>query len=74
VKQFLNFTEGEGLPATLNICGNYLTIGSSEGVIKVFDLSRRLESCLHMFLSVNQYSHLTCCATYSRITQTILEK
>ncbi|XP_067952050.1 intraflagellar transport protein 140 homolog [Watersipora subatra] len=41
VKQFLNFTESEGVPITLDVCANYLVIGSSLGVIKVYDLSRR---------------------------------
>lgn len=41
MKQFLTFTESEGVPVTLDICANYLAIGSSLGVIKVFDLSRR---------------------------------
>jgi len=42
----LNFTETEGVPTALDVCANYLVVGSSIGVIKVFDLSRRFEYIL----------------------------
>ena len=41
VKQILQFTETEGDPILLDVCGNFLVAGTSAGVIKVWDLSRR---------------------------------
>lgn len=41
VKQVINFSEVEGQPVCLDICGTYLLIGTEIGVLKVFDLSRR---------------------------------
>lgn len=41
VKQLINFSEVEGQPVCLDVCGNYLLIGTDLGILKVFDLSRR---------------------------------
>ncbi|XP_060569057.1 intraflagellar transport protein 140 homolog [Ruditapes philippinarum] len=41
VKQSINFSEVEGQPVCLDICGTYLLIGTDIGILKVFDLSRR---------------------------------
>lgn len=41
VKQVLQFTELEGDPFLATINGTFLVIGTTQGVVKVFDLSRR---------------------------------
>jgi hypothetical protein len=41
VKQVLNFNEAEGQPASIDVCCNYLVIATSNGIVRVFDLSRR---------------------------------
>ncbi|XP_053388212.1 LOW QUALITY PROTEIN: intraflagellar transport protein 140 homolog, partial [Mercenaria mercenaria] len=41
VKQSINFSEVEGQPVCLDVCGTYLLIGTDIGILKVFDLSRR---------------------------------
>ena len=41
VKQTLQLTDNEGDPFLININGKYLTIGTTNGIIKVYDLSRR---------------------------------
>ncbi|XP_048407747.2 intraflagellar transport protein 140 homolog isoform X1 [Stegostoma tigrinum] len=41
VKQLLVFNETEGNPCHLNICGNFLVVGTDTAHVKVFDLSRR---------------------------------
>ena len=41
VKQILQFSEAEGDPILLDICGNFLGAGTSVGYIKMWDLSRR---------------------------------
>lgn len=41
VKQLLLFSETEGNPCFLDICGNYLVIGTDLAHFKSFDLSRR---------------------------------
>ncbi|XP_052768007.1 intraflagellar transport protein 140 homolog [Mya arenaria] len=41
VKQVINFSDVEGQPVCLDVCGSYLLIGTDIGVLKVFDLSRR---------------------------------
>jgi len=41
VKQILNFSEAEGDPVLLDVCGNFLAAGTSLGYVKVWDLSRR---------------------------------
>lgn len=45
VKQTLNFTESEGQPIGLDACGNFLVVSTINGVIKLWDLSRRYGSC-----------------------------
>lgn len=41
VKQILQFSEAEGDPILLDVCGNFLVAGTSVGYIKMWDLSRR---------------------------------
>ncbi|XP_044289062.1 intraflagellar transport protein 140 homolog isoform X3 [Varanus komodoensis] len=41
VKQLLVFSESEGNPFFLDICGNFLTVGTDLAHFKIFDLSRR---------------------------------
>uniref|UniRef100_A0A0K8RTW7 Intraflagellar transport protein 140-like n=1 Tax=Crotalus horridus TaxID=35024 RepID=A0A0K8RTW7_CROHD len=41
VKQLLSFSESEGSPCFLDVCGNYLTVGTDLSHFKIFDLSRR---------------------------------
>ena len=41
VKQTISFSEPEGQPVSIDVCGNYLVIGTSIGLVRVYDLSRR---------------------------------
>uniref|UniRef100_A0A8C4XRT4 Intraflagellar transport protein 140 homolog n=1 Tax=Falco tinnunculus TaxID=100819 RepID=A0A8C4XRT4_FALTI len=41
VKQLLVFSEAEGNPCLLDICGNFLVVGTDLAHFKIFDLSRR---------------------------------
>lgn len=41
VKQTINFSEPEGQPVSIDVCGNYLVIGTNIGLVRVYDLSRR---------------------------------
>ncbi|XP_028905060.1 intraflagellar transport protein 140 homolog [Ornithorhynchus anatinus] len=41
VKQLLMFSETEGNPCLLDVCGNFLAVGTDTAHFKVFDLSRR---------------------------------
>lgn len=41
VKQILQFTENEGDPFLATVNGTFLAIGTTQGVVKVYDLSRR---------------------------------
>ncbi|NXK49040.1 IF140 protein, partial [Chauna torquata] len=41
VKQLLVFSEAEGNPCLLDVCGNFLAVGTDLAHFKVFDLSRR---------------------------------
>ncbi|XP_042294729.1 intraflagellar transport protein 140 homolog [Sceloporus undulatus] len=41
VKQLLPFSESEGNPCLLDVCGNFLTVGTDMANFKIFDLSRR---------------------------------
>ncbi|MCI4374879.1 hypothetical protein PGIGA_G00011700 [Pangasianodon gigas] len=41
VKQLLVFTEAEGNPVMLSVCGSYLAVGTDTAHVRVFDLSRR---------------------------------
>ncbi|XP_043081946.1 intraflagellar transport protein 140 homolog isoform X2 [Puntigrus tetrazona] len=41
VKQLLVFSEAEGNPTLLNVCGSYLAVGTDTCHIRVFDLTRR---------------------------------
>lgn len=44
VKQLLACSEVEGEPIDIDICGNYLVIATSNGVLKTYDLSRRYDT------------------------------
>ncbi|NXL03605.1 IF140 protein, partial [Mesembrinibis cayennensis] len=41
VKQLLVFSEAEGNPCLLDVCGNFLAVGTDLAHFKIFDLSRR---------------------------------
>ena len=41
VKQTLSFTESDGEPIGLDVCGNFLVTATITGMIKLWDLSRR---------------------------------
>ncbi|XP_014745697.1 PREDICTED: intraflagellar transport protein 140 homolog isoform X3 [Sturnus vulgaris] len=41
VKQLLVFSEAEGNPCLLDVCGNFLAVGTDLAHLKIFDLSRR---------------------------------
>lgn len=41
VKQLLVFSEAEGNPCLLDVCGNFLVVGTDLAHLKIFDLSRR---------------------------------
>ncbi|RXG67160.1 hypothetical protein Avbf_13031 [Armadillidium vulgare] len=41
VKQTLSFQVQEGEPVALDVCGNFLVVGTLYGTIKLWDLSRR---------------------------------
>lgn len=43
VKQLLVFSEAEGNPCLLDVCGNFLAVGTDLAHFKIFDLSRRYE-------------------------------
>uniref|UniRef100_A0ABM5F0W3 Intraflagellar transport protein 140 homolog n=1 Tax=Pogona vitticeps TaxID=103695 RepID=A0ABM5F0W3_9SAUR len=47
VKQLLVFSESEGNPCLLDVCGNFLTVGTDLAHFKIFDLSRR-EAKVHI--------------------------
>ncbi|OWF41021.1 intraflagellar transport protein 140 homolog [Mizuhopecten yessoensis] len=41
VKQVINFSDAEGQPVSLDVCGTSLVIATDNGVVRVYDLSRR---------------------------------
>ncbi|XP_057178232.1 intraflagellar transport protein 140 homolog isoform X2 [Triplophysa rosa] len=41
VKQLLVFSEAEGNPTLLSVCGSYLAVGTDTSHVRVFDLTRR---------------------------------
>ncbi|XP_047485121.1 intraflagellar transport protein 140 homolog [Penaeus chinensis] len=41
IKQTLSFSESEGEPIGLDVCGNFLVVATIQGIIKLWDLSRR---------------------------------
>ena len=41
MKQELAFSEHDGEPVSLNICGSFMAVATDTTSIKVFDLSRR---------------------------------
>ncbi|XP_022250207.1 LOW QUALITY PROTEIN: intraflagellar transport protein 140 homolog [Limulus polyphemus] len=40
-KQSLIFTEEEGIPVSIDLCGTYLVVGTSSGYVKMWDVNRR---------------------------------
>lgn len=45
MKQLLPFSESEGNPCFLDICGTFLVVGTDLAHFKSFDLSRRYSFC-----------------------------
>lgn len=41
VKQLLSFSDIEGHPACMDVCGQYFAVGTNRGAVKLFDLGRR---------------------------------
>jgi intraflagellar transport protein 140 len=41
IKQVIQFTENEGDPILTTVNGTFLTVATTQGIVKVFDLSRR---------------------------------
>lgn len=41
VKQLLVFSEAEGNPTLLSVCGSYLAVGTDTSHVRVFNLTRR---------------------------------
>ena len=41
MKQELSFSEQDGDPISLSMCGAFMAVATDKTVIKVFDLSRR---------------------------------
>lgn len=41
IKQTLSFADNEGEPIGLDVCGNFLVVATIQGIIKLWDLSRR---------------------------------
>eukprot|EP00795_Rhopilema_esculentum_P000551 gene551-10237_t len=41
VKQELSFSEHDGDPVSLNLCGAFMAVATDKAVLKIFDLSRR---------------------------------
>ena len=54
VKQVLQFTENEGDPFLAAVNGTYIAIGTTQGVVKVFDLSRREAKAIGGFMNLRQ--------------------
>nr|CAD7423412.1 unnamed protein product [Timema monikensis] len=46
VKQTLPFTDLEGQPIFMQLCGHFLVVATSCGIIKIWDLARRLSNFL----------------------------
>ncbi|XP_006901968.1 PREDICTED: intraflagellar transport protein 140 homolog [Elephantulus edwardii] len=75
VKQLLLFSEAEGSPCLLDICGSFLVVGTDLAHFKSFDLSRR-EAKVHcncknlaeLVPDVGAISSLRCNANGSKIT------
>ena len=40
VKKSIAFTESEGTPVLLDICGNFLVLATTLGTIKLYDIAR----------------------------------
>ncbi|KAB7493708.1 Intraflagellar transport protein [Armadillidium nasatum] len=53
VKQTLSFQVQEGEPVALDVCGNFLVVGTLYGTIKLWDLSRREAKIHHQGKQVN---------------------
>lgn len=54
VKQVLQFTENEGDPFLAAVNGTFIAIGTTQGVVKVFDLSRREAKAIGGFMNLKQ--------------------
>ena len=54
VKQVLQFTENEGDPFLATVNGTFIAIGTTQGIVKVFDLSRREAKTIGGFLNLKQ--------------------
>ena len=54
VKQVLQFTENEGDPFLATVNGTFIAIGTTQGIIKVFDLSRREAKAIGGFMNLKQ--------------------
>jgi len=54
VKQVLQFTENEGDPFLAAVNGTYIAVGTTQGVVKVFDLSRREAKAIGGFMNLRQ--------------------
>ncbi len=52
VKQVLQFTENEGDPFLATVNGTFIAIGTTQGIVKVFDLSRREAKAIGGFLNL----------------------
>lgn len=51
VKQVIQFTENEGDPFLATVNGAFIAVGTTQGVVKVFDLSRRFKlNLINFFL------------------------
>ena len=52
MKQLLLFPEAEGSPCFLDICGDFLVVGTDLAHFKSFDLSRRYGLCPNKSIDV----------------------
>ena len=44
MKQLIPLQENEGRPCVISVTGNFMVYGTTEGFIRVFDLSRRYDN------------------------------
>ncbi|XP_019363179.1 PREDICTED: intraflagellar transport protein 140 homolog [Gavialis gangeticus] len=75
VKQLLVFSEAEGNPCHLDVCGNFLAVGTDLAHFKIFDLSRR-EAKVHcnsknlaeLFPGLGRIASVKCNANGSKVS------
>uniref|UniRef100_A0A803XVH6 Intraflagellar transport 140 n=1 Tax=Meleagris gallopavo TaxID=9103 RepID=A0A803XVH6_MELGA len=75
VKQLLVFSEAEGNPCLLDVCGNFLAVGTDLSHFKIFDLSRR-EAKVHcnsknfseLFPGLGNIASVKCNANGSKVS------